>query len=273
MALLLGVAAVHGGWKEEAASLRAGPFPPPPAELRARYSFGWSGLEAAEADVDLRRGRDGVWTVRVTGGTTGAARALWKMDADYEARVLETGWRSLGAVLGETYLFFRAVETMTFPSGGVRSRRVTTKQGAGPAEWQDFRAPGLRDMAAALLLARSQPLAEGDELSLAVFPGEGMYLVRVRVEGRETIRWRGDDRAVIRISLRIDSIKRDHSLQPHRKFRSGTVWVSDDEIRLPLRVEVGVFIGHVFAELISLRTRGDADRGPDPGYSQARIGL
>jgi hypothetical protein len=255
LALLLGVAAVHGGWKDEAGGLRSGPFPPPPAELRARYSFGWSGLEAAAADVDLRRGRDGVWTARVTGGTTGAARALWKLDADYEARVLGTGWRSLGAVLTETYLFFRAVETMQFPPGGVRSRRVTTKSGAGPPEWQDHQAPGLRDMAGALLLARSQPLADGDELSLAVFPGEGMYLVRVRVERRETIRWQGADRAVIRLSLQIDSIKRDHTLQPHRKFRSGTVWVSDDEIRLPLRVEVGVFIGHVFAELVSLRTR------------------
>ena len=47
----------------------------------------------------------------------------------------------------------------------------------------------------------------------------------------------------------IDWIGKDYSLQPHKKFQRGTVWVSDDEVRLPLRVEVKVFIGHVFAEL------------------------
>jgi hypothetical protein len=178
------------------------------------------------------------------------------MDARYEARVAAEGWRPLGAVLEENYRTFRAEETMEFPPGGARSRRVTTKPGAGPFEWQNFYLGGLRDMAGALLLARSQPLADGDELTLAVFPGEWMYLVRVRVEGRERIRWRGEDRAVIRLSLRIDSINRDYTLRPHRKFRRGTVWVGDDAVRLPLRIEVGVFIGHVFAELDGLKTRG-----------------
>jgi hypothetical protein len=38
-------------------------------------------------------------------------------------------------------------------------------------------------------------------------------------------------------------------LAPHKKFRSGRVWISDDARRLPLRAEVDVFIGSVFAEL------------------------
>jgi hypothetical protein len=104
-------------------------------------------------------------------------------------------------------------------------------------------------MAGALLLARSQPLATGDTLKLAVFPGEWMYLVRLKVIGRETLRWRGEQRKVIRCAMDIDWIGKDYSLQPHKKFQRGTVWVSDDEVRLPLRVEVKVFIGHVFAEL------------------------
>lgn len=256
LALLLGVAAVIAGPVEQARNLHAGPFPRPPEELRARYVFGWSGFEAAAADIELRRAANGVWKARVTGGTTDPVRALWRMDAEYTARVAEDDWRSLGAVLEETYRSLRAVETMVFTPQGVRSRRVTTKTADGAAQWQDFEIGGLRDMAGALLLARSQPLAEGDELCLAVFPGEGMYLVRVRVEGRETLRWQEKDRAVIRLTMRIDAINRDHTLRPHRKFRSGTVWVSDDAVRLPLRVEVGVFVGHVFAELVSLRTGG-----------------
>ena len=58
---------------------------------------------------------------------------------------------------------------------------------------------------------------------------------------------------VIRCAMDIDWIGKDYSLQPHKKFQRGTVWVSDDEVRLPLRVEVKVFIGHVFAELAEVK--------------------
>jgi hypothetical protein len=153
-------------------------------------------------------------------------------------------------VLRENYRRDRAEEMMEFRPGGVRSLRSNTKD-EEPPEWKNFYVPGLRDMAGALLLARSQPLRDGDELALAVFPGEWMYLVRVKVEGRETLRWHGTDRPVIRLSMSIDVINKDLTLRPHSKFQRGTVWVGDDDVRLPLRVEVKVFIGHVFAELES----------------------
>lgn len=242
------------GWEEEARSLRAGDFPPPPGEISAHYVFGWSGIEAADAKVRLRRGADGLWLAEVRGGTKGAARTLWKMDADYEATVSGADWHSVSAVLTEKYRKFSAVEKMEFRPGGVRSLRSTTKADATPADWMNFYVPGLRDMAGALLLARSQPLRAGDVLQLAVFPGEWMYLVRAKVEGREKLTWRGEERPVIRVSLEIDYINKDYTLRPHRKFQRGTVWVSDDQIRLPLRAEVKVFIGHVFAELESIRT-------------------
>jgi len=41
-------------------------------------------------------------------------------------------------------------------------------------------------------------------------------------------------------------------LEPHRKFRRGTIWVSDDAERLLLRIEAQVFVGTVFAELQSV---------------------
>jgi Protein of unknown function (DUF3108) len=40
-------------------------------------------------------------------------------------------------------------------------------------------------------------------------------------------------------------------LEPHRKFRRATVWISDDSDRIILRIEAQVFIGTVFAELQS----------------------
>jgi hypothetical protein len=251
--LLLAVPA-QAGWREDVAGLRAGSFPPPPDGLTARYTFGWEGLSAAAAEVRLGRGSDGNWTGRVRGGTTGPARALWKLDADYDTNLDVSGWSSRGATLTEKYRRYRVTEKMEFPAGGVRSWRESTREGSDAPKWKNFYVAGIRDMGGALMLARSQPLKNGDRLSLAVFPGDWMYLVRAKVEGRETLRWRGQQRAVIRLSLAIDRINDDYSLSPHKKFQSGTVWVSDDALRLPLRIEVKVFVGHVFAEMVEVKT-------------------
>jgi hypothetical protein len=243
------------GWREEVGALRAGNFPPPPA-LEARYVFGWEGVQAADATVQLRGGRGGTWTGTVRGGTMGLARSLWKLDARYDTTVAQRDWRSVSALLTEEYRGYRVTEKMDFRRGGVRSRRVSTHRKASPPKWLNFYVDGLRDMAGALLLARSQPLRNGDRLSLAVFPGEWMYLVRVKVEGREKLRWQGEVRDTIKVSLQIDWIDKQYQLHPHKKFQRGAVWVSDDEVRMPLRLEVKVFIGSVFAELVELKAEG-----------------
>ena len=263
--VLSGVAQARADWRKEVAALSPGPFAPPPERVQARYQFGWGGIAAAAADVRLERGPGGVWNASVQGGTTGAVRRLWKLDADFQSEVEEKGWRSVYCSLTEIYRRYRVTETSDFRPGGVRSRRVSTREGASPPKWMNFYVRGLRDMAGALLLARSQRLADGDRFGLAVFPGEWMYLVRVNVIQREKIRWRGQSRNVIRCALEIDWIDKDYSLKPHRKFQRGTVWVSDDDLRLPLRIEVKVFIGHVFAELLEVETGHKTTRPGFPG--------
>ena len=47
-----------------------------------------------------------------------------------------------------------------------------------------------------------------------------------------------------------------NALEPHRKFRSGTLWLSNDPDRILLRAEVQVFVGYVFAELASFQPTG-----------------
>ena len=251
----LGGAEIGPGWRQQVATLRAGNFVPPPDEVKTRYVFGWSGIEAAEARTTLRRGVNGVWIGTVTGGTKGWARSLYKLDAEYRAEVASNDWRSLQTRQTENYRAYRTDEKAEFLPGGVRSWRESTKAGAKKPKWRNFYIEGIRDIAGALLLARSQPLRDGDVIRLAVFPGEWMYLVTVRVEKREKINVRGEERAAIRASLGIESIEKDYALKPHQKFQRGTVWVSDDELRIPLRVEVKVFVGHVFAELVEVSTK------------------
>jgi len=73
------------------------------------------------------------------------------------------------------------------------------------------------------------------------------------VLGREKISVRPGTYNAIKFDLQLNRIGKNLDLQPHRKFRRATIWVSDDADRMLLRVEAQVFVGTVFAELQSVR--------------------
>ena len=57
----------------------------------------------------------------------------------------------------------------------------------------------------------------------------------------------------IKLDLRLKRIGKHLELEPHKKFRRATIWVSDDAERLILRIDAQIFVGTVFAELQSVR--------------------
>jgi hypothetical protein len=124
--------------------------------------------------------------------------------------------------------------------------------------WEFTELPGVRDLFAAMLFVRSQPLREGDHLRLVVFPDQNPYLVDLTVAGHDRLTISGKKIMATRFTLRIQMIETRGEnrgrLAPHRKFHSGRIWMSDDAQRLPLRAEVDIFIGRVFAEMVSCHT-------------------
>ena len=56
----------------------------------------------------------------------------------------------------------------------------------------------------------------------------------------------------IKLDLQLKRIGKHLELEPHRKFRRATIWVSDDAERLLLRIEAQIFVGTVWAELHSV---------------------
>ena len=80
------------------------------------------------------------------------------------------------------------------------------------------------------------------------------YLATLRVTGRTILAVLRPER-ILRSNLICSSrrVGKHGELEPHKKFRRATVWVSDDNDRLLLRIEAGVFVGTIFAELQSVR--------------------
>jgi uncharacterized protein DUF3108 len=104
-----------------------------------------------------------------------------------------------------------------------------------------------------MLYLRSQPLKEKSVQRVLVYPNTTAYLATLTVLGREKISVHAGSYNAIKIDLRLSKVGKDLQLEPHKKFRRATIWLSDDNDRLILRIEAQIFVGTVFAELQSVR--------------------
>lgn len=237
------------------ATLTPAPLPPfpPVGPFEATYRFGWEGVGAGGATVRVEQRNGGRYAIFAEGGPNEWVRKLWNYHAVY--------WGEAG-INGETPCWFRMEEEVakgTFLSeawcdGGrvVNCHRFTTES----KPWNVTEVKGIRDLLAAMLFVRSQPLRDRDRVILTVFPDQGPYLVELAVAGHDTLKILGKKTRAVRFTVRIQRIEtRDGvavALKPHRKFHSGRIWMSEDARRLPLRAEVDVFIGSVFAEVSAI---------------------
>src|SRR5205814_4825132 len=129
--------------------------------------------------------------------------------------------------------------------------------GPTPAKPREFELANLFDLHSALLYLRSQPLNNGDVYCVAVYPGTAAYVATFTVTGREKISVHAGTYNAIKLDLHLQKVGKNSELEPHKKFRRASVWVSDDNNRIPVRAEAQIFIGTVFAELQSVRLKSD----------------
>ncbi len=238
---------------ENRVTAKKGPFPAPPS-LSAQYRFGWSGLTAATADLQLRRTGTDRLQLSAKGGTVGLARALWRMDATYEAAVERDALAPLTIRQVENLRGKRLLTDLSFNRAGVVSARVETVNGKDSAKTRTFSFPGAHDLFSSLLFVRSQTLAPGSTTRVVVYPATSAYLATVTVVGRERLRVRAGSFDAIKVDLQLQKINKKRALEPHKKFKRATAWISDDANRMLLRVEGQIFVGTVFAELQSFQT-------------------
>jgi hypothetical protein len=210
-------------------------------------------VEAARARASLTYDGDKVIT-HVTGGTRGLARTLWSLTARHHAETSLREFLPIAFSQSETYAKKKVLtEAVAKPDGLWFIRRVPTDPANRP-RWKRLKVTPARDIVSGMLFMRSLPLRDGDRMGLIAFPGDSPFLCEVLVEKRETIKAGGQPVKAIKMSFQLQRIdtSRGNELVTHGKFRSGSVWVSDDENRIPLRAEVQIFVGYVYGELVSI---------------------
>jgi hypothetical protein len=106
-------------------------------------------------------------------------------------------------------------------------------------------AESARDAISAVFYARTLPLTNGDTYRIPVNDAGRSMLVDLTVAGRETVNIQGRTVAAVRVEPRIR--RRVERRQPIRAM----LWLSDDERKVPLAMDIEAAFGRVRLELIS----------------------
>ena len=225
------------------------------------YRFGWSEIEAARVRAQVSYDDQRVF-LNATGGTEGWARTLYQLDIVFSGEGDRSSLETISSELVERYIDRTVTERVNGEGGILRSFRETNPPGKNPPKWKSVKVSPIRDLWAAMLYVRSQPLAIGDAVRTLVFPGGSPYLVDIISVGVEPLDILESRIDALKLDVKIQHVntKKGNTLEPHGKFRSGKIWLTADSERMPLRAEVDIFIGYVFAEVVALHTNQEDRR-------------
>ena len=242
---------LSANWEATLSKEPAGNFPEL-RPLRASYRFGWSGLTAATGDVHFSKPTGDKFQFDGTGRTIGFVRALWKLDVNHRAVANAETLHPIETQQTENYRSKKIVTNLTFTAAEVTRTRTEGEGAAANTTTRQFSLPNLFDLHSAALYLRSQPLKDRSVNRIVVYPATNAYLATLSVVGREKISVRAGTYNAIKLDLKLKRIGKHLELEPHKKFRRASIWVSDDAERLLLRIEAQIFVGTVFADLQSV---------------------
>jgi hypothetical protein len=249
--------AAEPAWKNELSSPAPGPWPAiKPCTLDLTVS--WKGmLDAGKLRIEFApkdAPKPGSFVVRSSAASTGPATALFPYQSNF--------WSELEPASLKPR-FFHAVETDRRETVTTTTRHFADrvealeitqphrKQAAPERAELVFHHTPVFDIFSAMLHVRGQKLDTGNAVTLVVQPFDNPYLLRVKVIGREV----HCERKTIRLSVGMNKIDRKTlELRPYKKMkRDATLWLSDDEDRIPVELRAAVFIGDVRAVLTDFR--------------------
>jgi hypothetical protein len=252
LCLLFPFGAAAADWQNSLTKEPPGHFPPL-RPLRAKYNFGWSGITAAAVDIHSSVTGDNRNVIEGSGRTIGFARALWRYDVNYRSIADADALRPIESKQIDTFRGKKITTNLSFNNNGVSRARIDTSAGGAATKPKRFDFPDLHDLQSVLLYVRSQPLKDRSTYRVVVYPATNAYVATVTVTGREKISVRAGSYNAIKLDLQLNRVGKNLELEPHKKFRRATIWVSDDTDRILLRIEAQVFVGTVFAELQSVQ--------------------
>lgn len=222
--------------------------------VKLEYTLSWNNrINAGEFEIAVTR--RGTGTQRFVGDaqgrSTGFARVLWPYDFRARSIIDQESLRPITFQLTEqerneqsSYdIIFdkrRQLYTTTSKKKDEEARTATSR----------FKFDFGQDALSSAFYMRSQPLRNGDELSMLVTPFNKPYLAKMKVLGREKRTIKGKSYNTIKLDAVVGKVNPDLTIKHYDKIKSTTLWIADDQYRLPLELQSQISIGFVSARLV-----------------------
>ncbi|MDB4408941.1 DUF3108 domain-containing protein [Akkermansiaceae bacterium] len=216
------------------------------APTQLSYDLTWNGQLKAGTMVIIFGKKDPKYPnhfiAQGYGGATGWAHALYPFQFNYISFLNKKTLRPIMFVGNEVKKNGRtAKQQYRFTSSKVTGTETKTRDGKATKSNDTFNYPNSLDLFSGLLQIRDMPLKNGETVVMPFHPVATPYLARVKVLGRENHM----GRKAIKMSVSMEKIDENLKLKEYTKLKSATLWVSDDEWRIPLEIRAKVYVGTV----------------------------
>lgn len=227
-----------------------------PTELT--YELSWKGrVKAGNMTFRLTEPHQGVYRSEASGKSTGLARALFPYDFSGASQThadtlkpMAFNFKDKMKTKSYTYkILFQPNQMISETDLKDHKTGVTTPY----RRVYRFNKDVGMDMMSALLYMRSLELKQGEKISIVTATFNKPYLVDFTVLGREKKKVKRTNYNAIKLDMKIHKIHSDMTIERYDKIERATIWVSDDEYRIPIEMQGDIFIGYICSRLSSRR--------------------
>ena len=223
-----------------------------PMELS--YALSWKKrVKAGLMDFEITEPYPGVYLSKASGKSIGLARALFPYDFSGTSQTNANTLKPL------TFDFTDKLKSKTHkysilfqPSQMITQTDLTDHKTGTTTPYRHayrFKQDVGLDLMSSVLYLRSQALTDRQKVSLVTATFNKPYLTEFTVIGREKKRFEEATVNAIKLDVKISKIHGNMTIEPYTKIERATVWISDDEYRVPLELNAKIFIGYINAQL------------------------
>ena len=213
---------------------------------QARYRIQYLGVTAGTAQVTvgapMKQWGKEVWPI-VSLAKSEAIAGVWPVKDKYVSYWDFSGQRVLGSDMNEDQNNKRRRVRVKLGEDGKSAHVVKQKEGETPRESTHELAEGTLDVAGATFALRNRVLEVGQEYAYPVFTGSKSFLMKAKVEARETLDTKLGKQDVYRMRVYTEFSGKLASK------RDMVAWFTADARRLPVRIEAELALGSIVAEL------------------------
>jgi hypothetical protein len=214
---------------------------------QARYRIQYLGVTAGTAQVTvgapMKQWGKEVWPI-VSLAKSDAIAGVWPVKDKYVSYWDFGSQRVLGSDMHEDQNNKRRRVRVKLGEDGKSAHVVKQKEGEQPREYTHELAEGTLDVAGATFALRNRVLEVGQEYAYPVFTGSRSFMMRAKVEARETLDTKLGKQDVYRMRVYTDFSGKLASK------RDMVAWFTADARRLPVRIEAELALGSLVAELM-----------------------